>query len=170
MTATFMESARCPAGHHFKIRRRTKNAGLMVRTTCKVCGDFFDAQVGGAPLRALNELARNTPTLERHVEAYLVKRVKDLGGEVRKFKWIGRNGAPDRVVMLPGSALEFIGGDYVVQLRPPIWIEVKAPGKAATFPANAHERAQHREHERMRKMGQRVELVDSYEQIEEILK
>lgn len=163
MTATFMESARCPAGHHFKIRRRTKNAGLMVRTTCKVCGDFFDAQVGGAPLRALNELARNTPTLERHVEAYLVKRVKELGGEVRKLKWIGRNGAPDRVVMLPER------GAFVDDGRA-IWIEVKAPGKAATFPSNAHERAQHREHERMRKMGQRVEVVDSYERIEEILK
>ena len=51
----------------------------------------------------------------------------------------------------------------------PIWIEVKRPGGAATFPANAHERKQEREHRRMRKMGQRVEVVDSFERIEEIL-
>jgi len=50
-----------------------------------------------------------------------------------------------------------------------IWIEVKRPGGAATFPANAHERKQKREHKRMRKMGQRVEVVDSFERIEEIL-
>jgi len=36
---------------------------------------------------------------ESDIEAHLVKRVKELGGEVRKVKWIGRNGAPDRLVM-----------------------------------------------------------------------
>lgn len=38
---------------------------------------------------------------EAKIEAYLVKQVKALGGEVRKVKWIGRRGAPDRLVMLP---------------------------------------------------------------------
>ena len=42
---------------------------------------------------------------ESEVEAYLVKRVKALGGEVRKVKWLGRNGAPDRLAMLPPPAL-----------------------------------------------------------------
>ena len=51
-----------------------------------------------------------------------------------------------------------------------IWVEVKPEGSAATFPNDAHEEAQAREHARMRKMGQRVEVVDSYERIEEILK
>lgn len=111
-----------------------------------------------------------SPTRESEIETYLRRRVKELGGECRKVSWVGRNSAPDRIVMLPGSRLEFIGGDFVVQLNPPIWIELKAPGRAATFPKNAHEKAQHREHERMRKMGQRVEVVDSYERIEEILK
>ena len=32
------------------------------------------------------------PTRESHIEAYLVKRAKELGGEVRKVKWIGRTG------------------------------------------------------------------------------
>ena len=32
---------------------------------------------------------------ESTIEDYLVERVKALGGEVRKVKWIGRHGAPD---------------------------------------------------------------------------
>ena len=38
---------------------------------------------------------------EAKIEKYLCDRVKMLGGEVRKVKWIGRRGAPDRLVMLP---------------------------------------------------------------------
>jgi len=36
--------------------------------------------------------------LERDVEKYLVERVKAVGGKVRKVKWVGRKGAPDRLV------------------------------------------------------------------------
>lgn len=38
---------------------------------------------------------------ESEIEAHLVKRVKAEGGEVRKVQWIGRRGAPDRLVLLP---------------------------------------------------------------------
>ena len=84
---------------------------------------------------------------ERDVEQYLVEQVKAKGGEVRKVKWIGRNGAPDRIVMLPDRT---------------VWVELKAPGEKA----KPH---QVREHERMRKMGQRVEVVDSFERVDEVL-
>ncbi len=84
---------------------------------------------------------------ESKIEARLVQRVKALGGEVRKVKWIGRNSAPDRFVMLLGNTF---------------WAELKAPGERPTT-------AQLREHERMRKMGQRIEVVDSLERIEELL-
>lgn len=107
------------------------------------------------------------PKHERDVVKYLAKRVKQLGGEARKVRWEGRNSAPDWVVMLPA-----IEHPEVIDLDEPgrtIWIEVKAPGLAATFPKNAHERAQHREHERMRAMGQRVVVVDSYEAVDEVL-
>ena len=107
---------------------------------------------GPAPRRAKSEA---------DVERYLVKRVKALGGEVRKVKWIGRNSAPDRVVMLPECEAGRFGDT--------IWIEVKAPGRAIGFPCGAHEHAQRREHQRMRKMGQRVEVVDSYERVDEVL-
>lgn len=110
--------------------------------------------------------------LERDIEKHLVKRVKALGGEVRKVQWIGRRGAPDRLVMLPAS-----NDDTAISIRgregdePGVcWVELKRPGKLTTFPADAHERAQHREHERMRKMGQRVVVIDSIEGVEELLR
>lgn len=102
--------------------------------------------------------------LEADVEARLVKRVEELGGEVRKVKWIGRRGAPDRLVMLP----QHFNGDFYIGRT--TWVELKRPGLAATFPKNAHERQQHREHERMRAMGQRVVVIDSIEGVEELLR
>lgn len=109
---------------------------------------------------------------ESDIEKHLVKRVKELGGEIRKVAWIGRQGAPDRLVMVPQSLQarrEASMWGCLDDFRT-IWIELKRPSKAATFPADAHERKQHREHERMRKMGQRVEVVDSIERVEEILR
>lgn len=121
--------------------------------------------------RAARAASRKAVTRESQVETYLIRRVKELGGEVRKVEWIGRNSAPDRIVMLPERYTDAPSTDegYIAHDRT-IWIEVKAPGKGATFPANAHERAQHREHERMRKMGQRVEVVDSLARVDEVLK
>ncbi len=94
---------------------------------------------------------------ESEVEKHLVKRVKELGGECRKVQWIGRKGAPDRLVMLPYMT-------YVNDLVMPtaIWVELKAPGEKA----KPH---QVREHERMRAMGQRVVVIDSIEGVEELL-
>lgn len=105
---------------------------------------------------------------ESDIERYLVAKVKAQGGEVRKVKWIGRDGAPDRLVMLPDRYGGFATSGAI---RPAatIWVELKRHGKAATFPADAHERKQHREHERMRKMGQRVEVIDSIEGVDRLL-
>lgn len=82
---------------------------------------------------------------ESKIEDYLVERVKALGGEVRKVKWLGRHGAPDRVAMLPGLLM---------------WVELKAPGEKA----KPH---QVREHQRMRAMGQMVVVIDSMELVDE---
>lgn len=81
---------------------------------------------------------------ESDIENYLVHKVKALGGEIRKVKWIGRRGAPDRLVMLPGKCW---------------WVELKAPGQKP----KPH---QTREHERMRATGQLVAVVDSYETVD----
>lgn len=87
---------------------------------------------------------------ERDVENYLVESVRKLGGEVRKVEWIGRRGAPDRLVMLPDKA------------RPAIWVELKAPGQKA----KPHQK---REHDRMRAMGQLVVVIDSLEGVDAVL-
>ncbi|MCX7283942.1 MAG: hypothetical protein NTX28_07835 [Novosphingobium sp.] len=94
------------------------------------------------------------PLRESDIEKYLVKRVKELGGECRKIQFIGRPGAPDRLVMLP---------DVGLRTDRTIWVELKAPGKKA-------EPHQLREHERMRKMGQRVVVIDSLAGVEELFK
>jgi hypothetical protein len=94
---------------------------------------------------------------EKVIEDYLVERVKQLGGEVRKVAWVGRRSAPDRVVMLPNGDLSTI------------WVELKSPETIKTFPANAHERAQHREHARMRAAGQWVVVIGTLEQVDELL-
>jgi len=85
---------------------------------------------------------------ERDIEQYLVKRVKAMGGEIRKTKWIGHAGAPDRLVMLPG--------------RRAVWVELKAPGKVPTP-------RQIREHNRMRRLGELVEVIDSLAGVEALL-
>jgi hypothetical protein len=99
---------------------------------------------------------------ERDIEAHLVKRVRELGGEVRKVKWIGRVGAPDRLVMLPPRTFITGGGLFNHPLDRTAWVELKAPGEKAR-PSQA------REHERMRAMGQRVVVIDSIEGVEELL-
>lgn len=102
---------------------------------------------------------------ERDIERYLVKRVKELGGELRKVKWIGREGAPDRVVMLPRGR----ASSGMFSACSTLWVEVKNPETIKTFPANAHERKQFREHVRMRALGQLVEVVGTFEQVDVLL-
>lgn len=85
---------------------------------------------------------------ERDVVGYLMDRVRDSGGEVRKCRWIGRNGAPDLRVLLPGRAF---------------WVEAKA-GKKGPTPA------QSREHTRMRAAGEIVWVIDSFEKVDEVLR
>ena len=90
---------------------------------------------------------------ESEIEKYLVKSVKEVGGEVRKVKWLGRNGAPDRLVMLPPRDREENGT---------IWVELKATGKVP-------EPHQLREHERMRAVSQIVVVIDSTEGVDALL-
>lgn len=99
---------------------------------------------------------------ERDIEAYLVARVKELGGEVRKVQWVGRRAAPDRLVMLPVGRLNWRGTSCA-------WVELKAPGGFATFPKDERERAQFREHVRMRAMGQTVVVIDSHDAVDRLL-
>lgn len=47
-------------------------------------------------------------TPEGKVEAYLVAKVTAAGGRHRKLQWIGRRGAPDRLIWWPGPRLHFV--------------------------------------------------------------
>lgn len=86
--------------------------------------------------------------LEYKIEAYLVKRVKELGGVAEKFVSPGKSGVPDRIVLLPGGLLLFV--------------ECKATGKKATP-------AQERDHDRRRSLGFKCFVVDSFEKIDDML-
>jgi hypothetical protein len=97
-------------------------------------------------------------TAERDIEDHLVKRVKVLGGECRKVEWIGRRGAPDRLVLLPPNVLDNLFGSWCRG----IWVELKAPGVKP-------EQHQLREHARMRHLGQCVVVIDSIAGVDELL-
>lgn len=102
---------------------------------------------------------------EAELEKYLLRRVKELGGDTRKVRWIGRNGAPDRLVLLPEGYAQR-GSDYTGYRPAPataFFVELKAPGKQPTA-------AQRYEHGQLQSYGLRVAVVDSIDEIERILK
>lgn len=76
-----------------------------------------------------------------HVQNPIVTYAKQNGWFVRRVQWLGRRGAPDLMCLK--------GGVYV-------WIEAKREGEEAEI-------QQQREHERMRKRGALVYVVDRAE-------
>lgn len=83
-------------------------------------------------------------TLEKTVEKYLVKRVKEAGGMAAKWVSPGMSGVPDRIVFLPGGRI--------------IFVEVKAPGKKLR-PLQVHVRGQ------LEALGVDFRVVDSKESV-----
>jgi hypothetical protein len=90
-------------------------------------------------------------TPEGKIEAYLKRRVEQTHGQIRKLAWLGRRGAPDRMIWWKGPWGPLLA-----------FVEVKAPnGKATTL--------QKREHARMRAAGFNVYVVASEEAVEAFL-
>ncbi|USS45109.1 hypothetical protein NFI99_26325 [Burkholderia glumae] len=83
--------------------------------------------------------------LEKTVEAYLVERVRALGGTAYKFTSPARASVPDRIVILPPGRIYFV--------------ELKRPGGKLT-------RGQEREHEHLRRLGADVRMLDSREAVD----
>lgn len=83
--------------------------------------------------------------LECVVEQHFVNCALLLGGEVRKLAYIGRRGAPDRMLVLPYGRVFFV--------------ELKRPGKGA----DVH---QVREHMRLRRIGADVRVLDTLEAVD----
>lgn len=75
---------------------------------------------------------------ESAIETAFCRRVSALGGEVRKVKWLDRNGAPDRVAMADDGCL--------------VWVELKQPNGGLSA-------QQKLEHARLRRRGQRVDVI-----------
>lgn len=77
---------------------------------------------------------------ESKIEKNLVAAVKQAGGTA--YKWVspGRRSVPDRIVLLPGGRIVFV--------------ECKSPGAKPRSD-------QLREHERLRKLGFEVVVLDS---------
>lgn len=85
---------------------------------------------------------------EKIIEQKLVKAVKDMGGIAPKFTSPEFDGMPDRIVLLPGGHMAFV--------------EVKAMGCKPRPLQLAR-------HGMLRRLGFRVYVVDSLEQIGGIL-
>lgn len=86
--------------------------------------------------------------LEKVIEAYLVKRVKDKGGIAYKFTSPQRRSVPDRLVILPDGKMFFV--------------ELKATGCKPTP-------VQQREHGFLRRLNCLVLVIDSKELVDEWL-
>ncbi len=88
-------------------------------------------------------------TRESSIERHLVVLASGNGWLTRKVRWIGRYGAPDRLLISPDGRV--------------IWVELKAPGKTPGP-------VQCREHTRLRNYGQDVRVIDSLEGVEALFK
>lgn len=86
---------------------------------------------------------------ENSIENYLRAEVKKHGGECLKFVSPGRNGVPDRVVLLPMGQIFFV--------------ETKAPGKTP----RKSQLAVHRDFERI---GVKVRVIDSRSAVRDFLR
>lgn len=84
---------------------------------------------------------------ESQIEARLVRRIRELGGIAYKFTSPARRSVPDRLCILPDGVSFFV--------------ECKRPGEKPT-------EAQAREHAKLRALGHRVFVVDSYELVDSI--
>lgn len=93
--------------------------------------------------------------IEAAVERHLIRRVKEVGGEVRKVAWPGRRHAPDRLVLLPERPFAGVGkhvGRHAL-------VELKRPGEKPT-------RGQLREHERLRAAGFEVVVLTTKHEVD----
>lgn len=88
--------------------------------------------------------------MESEVEGYLRKRVESMGGKFVKFLPDYARGFPDRLLLLPGGAS--------------VWVEMKRPRGGRLAPA------QKVQHVCLRRLGQRVEVVWTQEQADDLLR
>ena len=87
--------------------------------------------------------------LENEVEGHLRRRVEKAGGLCVKFLPDFARGFPDRIVLLPGGVL--------------VWVETKRPQGGVLSPV------QKVQHVLLRRLGQRVEVVWTKDQADDLI-
>ena len=86
--------------------------------------------------------------LEKDIESFLVRKVREMGGAAYKFVSPGNTGVPDRIVVLPGGRI--------------IFVELKTEtGRLSVL--------QERQIAKLRKMGCDVRVLYGKKQVEEFL-
>lgn len=98
--------------------------------------------------KKIENIVRHADVSEKAIEAYLVRRVKDLGGVCLKYSNPGVVGYPDRVVLLPGGFV--------------VWVELKSKGRKPN-------RVQQLRIGQLRAMGHNVAVVDGKDQVDALL-
>lgn len=86
--------------------------------------------------------------LEKEIENYLVRKIKNKKGIAYKFTSPGNSGVPDRLCLLPNGKIFFV--------------ELKSPGKKPRA-------LQVNQITKITKLGQRVYVMDSKEKVDEVL-
>ena len=86
---------------------------------------------------------------EIDIEQYLVIKVRQCGGKAYKFVSPGNSGVPDRLVIFPNGEV--------------IFVELKASGKVPTVLQTA-------KHKELRKLNQKVLVIDNKQLIEDLIK
>lgn len=99
-------------------------------------------------MRRIDEIAGQAQYNEKAIEAYLVKRVKELGGIALKYSNPSQTGYPDRLCKLPDT--------------PSFWVELKSKGKKPRP-------IQQKRIEELREVGWIAFVADSKEEIDAIL-
>ena len=98
--------------------------------------------------KKIENIVRHADVSEKAIEAYLVRRVKDLGGVCLKYSNPGVVGYPDRVLLFPGGFV--------------VWVELKSKGKRPN-------KVQQLRHEQLRRLGHNVAVVESKQQVDILL-
>lgn len=98
--------------------------------------------------RKIDNIVNHADVSEKAIEAYLVRRVKEMGGVCLKYSNPGVTGYPDRVVLLPGGVT--------------IWIELKSKGRKPG-------KVQRVRIAQLERMGHTVAVADSKEAVDGIL-
>ena len=98
--------------------------------------------------KKIENIVRHADVSEKAIEAYLVRKVKDLGGVCLKYSNPGVVGYPDRVVLLPGGFV--------------VWVELKSKGRKPN-------RVQQLRIDQLRAMGHNVAVVDGKDQVDVLL-